>query len=322
MIAVVWVQAILNALGSALAWIYHLVPNYGIAIVVFTLAIRLLLLPLGIRQIRSMHAMQQIQPKIRELQRRYKGDRQKMNEQMMALYKEHGYNPLSGCLPLILQFPVLIALFAVLSVPKGLTHIPTTSTLHQAIVSQEQGVHFLGTNLVCTAVEAGRGAVVTAKPGQENYGMAKKQCGSGIPTRIPYYVLALLMVGTTYYQQRQMQRANPSTDPQQQMLTRIMPLMFGIWGFIFPAGLVLYWTVTNVVQIGQQHFMLPKPGEAPPPATPAKPAGRPSPGAAGGGKRQQTPKRPAAGPRRPSARGPRSSETKGPRGAGDRKKRP
>ena len=81
-------------------------------------------------------------------------------------------------------------------------------------------------------------------------------CGSGVPVRIPYYVLALLMVGTTFYQQRQMQKANPVGSQQQQALTRIMPLLFGVWGFIFPAGLVVYWTTSNLWQIGQQHFML------------------------------------------------------------------
>ena len=117
-------QALLDGLGWFLARVYDLIPNYGVAIIILTLAIRILLLPLAVKQIRSMQAMQRLQPKIKELQRKYKGNRQKLNEEMMKLYQEYGYNPLSGCLPLVLQFPILIALFAVLSFPKGLTHIP------------------------------------------------------------------------------------------------------------------------------------------------------------------------------------------------------
>jgi YidC/Oxa1 family membrane protein insertase len=81
-------------------------------------------------------------------------------------------------------------------------------------------------------------------------------CGSSVPDRIPYYLLAAAMIATTFYQQRQMQRASPAGSQQQQAITRIMPLLFGIWGFLFPAGLVLYWTTTNLFQIGQQGVML------------------------------------------------------------------
>src|SRR5436190_21915686 len=127
MIAVQIWQSILNALGSILAWLYSIIPSYGIDIIILTILIRLMLLPLGVKQIRSMQATQALQPKMKALQQKYKGDRQRLNEEMMKLYREHGYNPLSGCLPLIAQLPVLIALFGVLQYPKGLTHIPTDS---------------------------------------------------------------------------------------------------------------------------------------------------------------------------------------------------
>jgi YidC/Oxa1 family membrane protein insertase len=119
-------QGLLNFLGAVLAFFYRFIPNYGVTIILLTLAIRVLLLPLAIKQIRSMQAMQAIQPKMKEIQRKYKGDRQRQNEEMMALYKEHGVNPLSGCFPLLLQFPVLIALFAVLRVPAGCCTCRTT----------------------------------------------------------------------------------------------------------------------------------------------------------------------------------------------------
>jgi len=106
--------ALLQTLGYALSFLYELIPVYGAAIVLLTIAVRLLLLPLTIKQTRSMQAMGRLQPKVKELQRKHKGDRQKLNEEMMKLYREHGANPLGGCLPLLLQLPVFFALYAVL----------------------------------------------------------------------------------------------------------------------------------------------------------------------------------------------------------------
>jgi YidC/Oxa1 family membrane protein insertase len=258
-------QQLLNGIGAVLAWLYDLIPNYGIAIIVLTLVIRVLLLPLAVKQIRSMAAMQAVGPKQKEIQRKYKGNRQKIQEETMRLYKEEGVNPLSGCLPLLAQFPVLIALFAVLSVPKGLPHVkgdsPQGTKLYQDIRSSAPGVRFLGANLVCSASEAGR-QVVLPEAKDHSFPSVTKKCGSGSASRIPYYVFLAAMIATTYYQQKQMQRASPSQNQQQQMLARIMPVFFGFIGFTFPAGLVVYWTTTNAVQIIQQHFMLPKPEPA------------------------------------------------------------
>jgi YidC/Oxa1 family membrane protein insertase len=262
MMAVAWFQALLDGIGAVLAWLYDLIPNYGVAIIVLTLGIRVLLLPLAVKQIRSMQAMQAIAPKQKELQRKYKGNRAKIQEETMRLYKEEGVNPLSGCLPILAQFPVLIALYAVLSVPNGLPHVQGSTAqgtkLHQDIINTADGVKFLGANLVCSASEAGRRVTVPkAKDGA--YPGFRKDCGSGGPVRIPYYVFLAAMIATTYFQQRQMMRASPSQNQQQQMLMRIMPVFFGFIGYSFPAGLVVYWTTTNTIQIIQQHFMLPKP---------------------------------------------------------------
>lgn len=325
MIAVAWFQTILSWFGWVLAEIYRYIPNYGITIILLTLVIRIILLPLGIKQIRSMHAMQQVQPKIKQIQQKYKGNRERMNQEVMAVYKEHGYNPLSGCMPMLLQFPVLICLYAVLVVPKGIPHLepPADPALRSAIVNQQSGIHFLGMNLTCTAWEAGRGSV-TNPPGTRNdYGLKSRDCGRGIPIRIPYYALALFMVGTQFYQQRQMQRANPAMDPQQQMLTRYMPLLFGVWGFIFPAGLVVYWTTTNLVQVGQQHFMLPRKGEIPPvdtsKQTKGKGSGEDRPSKENGGSRPARPQQPRSGGSQGRRKGGRNVVPKARSGDGVRK---
>ncbi|HEX9711835.1 MAG TPA: YidC/Oxa1 family membrane protein insertase [Actinomycetota bacterium] len=106
--------AIERALGWALAGIFDFIPSYGVAIILLTVGVRVLLIPLTVKQIRSMTAMSKIQPHLKELQRKHKGDRPKLNEEMMKLYKEHNVNPMGGCLPLVAQMPVFIALFAVL----------------------------------------------------------------------------------------------------------------------------------------------------------------------------------------------------------------
>ena len=263
LVGVAVVQAVLNAIGWCLSKVYEFIPNYGITIILFTIGIRILLLPLGIKQIQSMRAMQAIQPEMKRIQQKYKGDRQKLSEEQMKLYKEHGVNPLGGCLPVLAQFPVLIALYAVLRLPSGLAHIPDDSSLHQAIVHQESGVYFLGANLLCSAREAGHTVAVENSPDKE---ITKLYCGNGSAgRRVTFYALVVFMIGTTFFQQRQMQRASPGpVTQQQQMLTYLMPAIFGWFGFAFPAGLVLYWCTTNMIQIGQQYFMLYRKGTEPP----------------------------------------------------------
>jgi YidC/Oxa1 family membrane protein insertase len=272
-------RTFLDGIGQVLAFLYNLIPNYGVVIILLTLLIRIVLLPLGIKQIRSMQSMQTVQPELKKIQAKYKGrkdvqSRQKMQEETMRLYKEHGANPFSGCLPMLLQIPVLITLFAVLQFPKGMTHIPHSSA--NPVVGQPQDsrlyvdianqrTRFLGINLLCSATQAG--TTVQVDPKSQGVPDAPKNldCGKGALVRIPFYLLLALMIGTTYYQQRQMQRASPAQNQQQQMITRIMPVFFGFIGIRFPASLVIYWTTTNLVQIAQQHFMLPKS----PPARPA-----------------------------------------------------
>jgi YidC/Oxa1 family membrane protein insertase len=274
-IALAWWQGLLGGLGWFLAKLYDFIPSYAVAIILLTVAIRLVLLPLGIKQIRSMQAMASLQPKIKAIQQKYKGNKQKQTEEMQRLYQEHGVNPLAGCLPMLLQLPVLIALYAVLRFPTNVgaitqgqphpypnSHIPVSSALYRGIADQTSGIKVGSLNLLCSAGEAGTEVNLKARNGQPYINQVTGQpfgaldCGKGVPVRIPYYVLALLMVGTTFYQQRQMQKANPVGSQQQQALTRIMPLLFGVWGFIFPAGLVVYWTTSNLWQIGQQHFIL------------------------------------------------------------------
>jgi YidC/Oxa1 family membrane protein insertase len=284
-------QTLLNALGWVVAQIYSVIPNYGVTIIVLTVLIRLVLLPLGIRQVRSMQHMQIIQPKVKQLQAKYKGNKTKQQEEIMKLYKEYGVNPFSGCWPVLLQFPILIAMYSTVRFPQHPIHIPDDSALYAAVsqqipqtippgdpngtpvTSQEQvdaldlpgsthGTSFLTMNLLCSASNAGKEDATLGDRAKVNGETVTIEypvdCGNSVPDRIPYYIFAALMFASTYYQQRQMQKSSPpgAASSQQQAIMRIMPLMFGVFGIFFPAGLVVYWTTSNAWQIGQQYFIL------------------------------------------------------------------
>ena len=204
----------------------------------------------------------------------------------MKLYKEAGVNPLGGCLPLLLQFPILIAMYAVIRAPSLQpvqdqpqtyqvmnNHLPEDSTLFKDVITHTNtGMIFV--NLQCSAAQSGTQAQLKDTKGQNvQNGWALEDgqgnplpytsigtlnCGDGVPDKIPYFLLLIVMIGTTFYQQRQMQKASPpgASSSQQQAIMKFMPLMFGIFGFSFPAGLVLYWMVSNLFQIGQQAALL------------------------------------------------------------------
>ena len=315
-----------------LTGLYALVHSYGLAIILLTVVIRIVLLPLSIKQTRSMREMQRIQPEIKKIQAKHKGNRQKMNEEMMALYKEHGVNPFGGCLPLAMQMPVLIGLFYVVrsplkylgySVPRGsgaevvppTDYVPQAAddimqTLQNSQLTEDLIHHalrvnqFLGLRLDCSSNAALRG---------EDPSRIGEVCGSGLISALPYLVLVALMGFTTWYQQKQMEatRGNQN-DPaaqQMQMFGKIMPLMLMFFAYTFPTGVVLYWLTTNVWTIGQQQLMLrvapPEPdGKAPPVKEPAE----------GDGAKSRPPRRTKAAtggsPPQPAAAAGRSSSSK------------
>ncbi|MGH2747588.1 MAG: YidC/Oxa1 family membrane protein insertase [Actinomycetota bacterium] len=251
--------------ASGLAAFYSIIPSYGLAIILLTVAVRLVLLPLSIKQTRSMREMQRIQPEVKKLQQKHKGDRQKLNEEMMKLYKEHGVNPFGGCLPLLLQLPVFIALYRVLLTPlRYMGHagqfdaenldwfaadwVQSSGLANDLIAMPDVVNSFLGIRLDCSAGAAGGWQDLAGVTG----------CGDSLLTALPYLGLIAFMGFTTYYQQKQLQasRTGPSDAQaqQMQMMGRIMPILLMVFGFGFPAGLLLYWVTTNMWTIGQQYF--------------------------------------------------------------------
>ncbi len=255
--------------AAALAGLYAVVGNYGLAIILLTIAVRVLLLPLSIKQTRSMREMQRIQPEVKKIQAKNKGNRQKMNEEMMALYKEHGVNPFGGCLPLLMQFPVFIALYRLISTPLAYmgyrgTGEPVSDWVAvegvSGIMAQVQD-SALARGLDTAAVEVNRFLGVFRLDCEPVSVFRQAEgCSGGVIGILPYLVLIGLMGFTTYYQQKQMQvQRGPTTDPQaqqMQLMMKFMPLMLMFFSFTFAAGLTLYWLTTNVWSIGQQHLML------------------------------------------------------------------
>jgi YidC/Oxa1 family membrane protein insertase len=186
-----------------------------------------------------MIAMQRAQPEIKKLQAKYKNDRQKLNEEMMKFYKENEINPLGGCLPLVAQMPVFIALYQTL---RDIQHfIPTSSQMYASICG------------------AGTPEAKCTQPAMDFFGLNLTQSASsatgGLIAKLPYFVLAALVVVSAYYQQRQTMRNQTNVNPQMQIIGKVMPLVFGMFAISMPAGVVLYFLTSNLWQIGQQEVV-------------------------------------------------------------------
>jgi YidC/Oxa1 family membrane protein insertase len=257
-----------DAIAQILAGFYALPivgGSYGMAIILLTLAVMIVLMPLTMKATRSTIKMQMVQPELKRLQKQYRDDRAKMNEELMGLYKQHNINPVGGCLPMLAQLPVFLVLFNVL---RGLTR--------RADEAPWYGV----TNLIRERAALGAlpGDTFNPKYLRHDSQMYRSMTGDtemgfgffdlalhpldvlrdDFVTAIPYVLLILFVVGTAYYQQRQISTRRGSTTQmtsQQQALLRIMPLFTGVWSFVFPAGLVLYWATSNMFRIAQQAYI-------------------------------------------------------------------
>ena len=218
------INSIAVPLGKLLFYIYDIVNSYGLSIVVFTILVKLILLPLTIKQTKSMKQMQELNPKIKALQKKYGHDKQKLNEKTMELYRQHNVNPFaSGCLPLLLQLPVLFALFQVLRLPEVYVFTPETY--------EKVGKSFL---------------------------WIKDLSASSSFSDPISYILPILAAVTTYYQSKMVTPKN--AEGSQSTMNVVMPLMIGYFSFSFPAGVTLYWVLSNLFQIVQQFFGLSRGG--------------------------------------------------------------
>jgi YidC/Oxa1 family membrane protein insertase len=213
-----------------LKFLYRFTGNYGLAIILVTVLQKIAFHPLTLKSLKSMQAMQAIQPKLQALQERYKNNPQKKQEEMMALYRKHGVNPMGGCLPMVVQIPIFIALYNALG---SSVEMWQARFLWIRDLTQPDSLF---------SVPVWGGHVFSAN------------------------LLALLMGVSMWVQQKM---SPPAGDPRQaQMMLWMMPILFTFMFWGFPSGLVLYWLVNNLLQIGQQWLITRRP------AVPAAPEGQ------------------------------------------------
>ncbi len=226
----IWELLILQPVINVLIMLsYYLVNNFGLAIIALTIIVRVVTWPLTLRQLRATKAMQSLQPRLTELQKKYAAkDKKKLAQEQVRLYKESGISPAGCLLPMVVQMPIWIALFqaimlALAVAPEGLLNLSRYLYSWPVVYSMlPLGNKFLWLNLA-----------------EGNF------------------LLAILVGGTMWLQQKMM--ITPTADPKQQAQSRIMlwmmPLMFGFFCLTFPSGLALYWLVSNVISIVMQYFV-------------------------------------------------------------------
>jgi len=198
---------------------YSVIPNYGVAIIILTIMVKLILWPLGTKSYKSMSEMKKLQPLMKEIREKYKNDKKRMNEEVMGLYRTYKINPLGGCLPMIVQLPVFFALYRMLYEAIELRHAPFFLWIDD-LSAPDRLFRF----------------------------------GFSIPFMEPPYgipVLTLIMGATMLLQQKM---SPPMGDATQAKMMMFMPIVFTVIFINFSSGLVLYWLINNILSIAQQYY--------------------------------------------------------------------
>lgn len=212
-----WFGVVAHPLLVLLLWFHSVVGNYGVAVILVTVLIKLLFWPITHKGMKSMKGMQKLQPKLAELREKYKGDKERMAQAQMELYKTYKINPLGGCLPMVIQIPVFFALYQVLMQAIELRHAPFMLWITDLSAPERLAVGF----------------------------------------NIPYVgglpVLTLLMGATMFFQQKM--TPTPAANPETAKIMMFMPVIFTFLFINFAAGLVLYFFVNNLLQMAQQYFI-------------------------------------------------------------------
>src|SRR5687767_6481581 len=223
--------------------------SWALSIIGLTLVIRAALIPLFVKQIKSSRNMQLIQPKVKELQKKYGHDREKLAQETMKLYKDSGTNPFASCLPILLQMPIFLALFRLLDqASHGKVH---------GVLTLEQAKQF------------GQAELFGAVPISATF----LKADGNVAVMVLAAVLVLAMTATTFLTQRQLMSKNMPADAltgpyaqQQKMLLYVLPLVFAVGGIAFPIGVLFYWTTSNLWTMCQQFYVI---RNNPAPGTPA-----------------------------------------------------
>ena len=221
-----WFSFLTKPIFIAINWFYGLVGNFGVAIVSFTFLMRIILFPLAHTSFKSMAKMKKLQPQMQKLKEMYPDDRQKMQQELMALYKKEGANPVAGCLPIFVQIPIFFSLYKVLFVTIEMYHAPFYLWIHDLSAPDPLGILTV-------------------------FGIIKWNVPE-ILSIINIGILPIIMGFTMWLQQK----LNPApVDPTQAKIFAILPFVFTFVLGGFAAGLVLYWAVNNILSIAQQWFI-------------------------------------------------------------------
>lgn len=237
-------SSLITIATKLLIMLYGFTHNYGVAIILLTILIRLILYPLMQKQMVSMREMQKIQPLMKEVQEKYKNDKERLNKELMALYKEHKVNPMSGCLPLLIQMPILILLFQTLRVFEYLD--PVTNNIAGG---------FLWIAKYYNVIEGGE---TIARAG---LALSERLIPFGFFGIEHIGILPFLVAGSMFVQQKMTSpggtagKDGGSSAQTQKMMTIMMPLMIGFMSFTLPSGLTLYWFTSTLLGIGQQYLI-------------------------------------------------------------------
>ena len=226
---------------GTLNFFYGLTHSYGMAIILLTVAVRVLLHPLSHKQLMSMQRMQKIQPRLKVLQEKYAGDKEKLNQEMMRLYKENGVNPAAGCLPLFRQLPIFILLYRVLME----YNFAKASFLGVGLDTSALGA--LAAAVGMPAKDAGFGTVLQ--------GLAAHPAGlARVDLYGPVVVLIVVVGFLTWYQQR----LSSGNNPQMAFLNWFMPLFMSFICLSLPGGVMLYWGSSSFISVAQQRWVMRK----------------------------------------------------------------
>jgi len=239
-----------------LATFFALVPNYVFAIALLTIAVMIVVYPITLRGTRSMMKMQLLAPELKRIQTRFKSkpsasvaerqeSRQRLNEEMMALYQENGVSPTGGCLTMFLQFPIFIILYDTI---KGLIH---TVTQHGHVIPLPRYVS--SSSKLYHAVAHGHGAL-------QSFGInladSVRTTGLSFGTRLPLIALILVAIALQYIQMKQLSGRNPTAaNPQMQKIQRLFPIIFAIIYIAIPAAVNVYFIVSSLFRVLQQEYM-------------------------------------------------------------------
>jgi len=233
-----------DLVAQLLIMLYGITHNYGFAIIVLTIIIRVVLYPLMQKQMVSMREMQKIQPLMKAIQSKFKNDKERLNKELMALYKVHKVNPMSGCLPLLIQMPILILLFQTL---RKFEYLDSSGNISGGFLWIANQVEVIVENI--PTIVAG-----LAAPEQLIH-----LPGNGIFNIQALGIMPFLIGGSMWYQQKMTTAGSGasggSAEQTQKMMTIMMPLMIGFMSFSLPSGLTLYWLTSTLLGIGQQYLI-------------------------------------------------------------------